>query len=93
MSGTRRRDPKGRIRRCEASGCNEVATLQVLGALDIGLHVFNVCAKHYKEKHDSMLEETYLRSFQRLGKFGVRTLDDFFEKKTARMIPETRRAK
>ena len=61
------------ITRCEASGCNEVASRRVLGVRNVGLHVFAVCDEHYREKYDNELEETYLRTYKRLGRFGVRT--------------------
>ena len=81
MSGIRRRGPKRRIRRCEASVCNEVASRQLLGVRSVGLHVFNVCTEHYRERFDSELEETYLRTYRRLGKWGIEELDDYFKKK------------
>ena len=81
MSGIQQRDPKKTIKRCEVSVCNEVATQQLLGVRNVGLYVFDVCAKHHREKYDPELEETYLRTFKSLGHFGVRELDNFFEKK------------
>lgn len=87
MSGIQQKDPKKKIKRCEVSGCSKAATGQVLGVRNVPvrfsheLHVFDVCDSHFEEKHDSELEETYLRTYESLGKFGIKELDSFFEKK------------
>ena len=70
------------VTRCEAYGCNEVAILQVLGVRNVGLTVFDVCAKHHEERYNRELEKTYLRTYERLGSYGVKELDDFFKKLT-----------
>ena len=69
-------------KRCEISGCNEIATRQRLGFHKLPLQVVDCCDEHFEEGYDESVEKMYLNAFKNLGPWGIKDIDRYFEKLT-----------